>query len=104
MEANLLGLGRRLHDAQCLFQQFIERAGLFADLHDTGFDASQIEQVVHQPLQSIGLLVDDVEEFVALGLVLGVAIGQQFDVRLDGSQRRLHFVAGGRHEFGVAPL
>ena len=36
--------------------------------------------------------------------VLGVAVGQQFDVGLDAGQRRLHFVADRRDELGVALL
>ncbi len=89
---------------QGLFQQFVERPLLFADADHAGLDPGQVQQVVDQPLQPIGLAVDDARELFAGRLVLGVAVGQQFHVGLDAGQGRLHLVADRGDELGVSLL
>ena len=90
-ELDLLGFGRRLDHAERLFQHLVERAGLLADLDHAGLDAGQVQQVLDQPLQAVGLAVDDAEELLAGLLVLGLAVGQQLDVGLDAGQRAPSF-------------
>ena len=91
-------------DAKRFFQHVVQRLAALGYADHAGLDASQVEQVVDEPLQPIGLVADHAEKFAARGLVVGVAVDQQLGIGFDAGQRRFHFVAKGRYELGVALL
>ena len=74
------------------------------NVHHAGFDPSDIQQIVDQPVQPIGLDADHAQEFFASVRVVGIAVGEQFDIRFDSGQRRFHFVADRGDELGIALL
>ena len=66
-------------------------------MHALIFKVTQIEQVVCEVRQAVGLKQDDVEVF-ALNLVRDRAVLDRFRVSLDGCQRRAEVVADVRDE------
>ena len=103
-QRDLLLLGRRLHDADRLVQQLVERQRRLVDRHDARLDPRQVQQVVDQPLQAVGLAVDDAQELLAGRVVVGFAIDEQLDIGPNAGQRRLHLVADRRDELRVPLL
>ena len=103
-EANLLLFGRGFQHADRLGQLFVERQGRLVDPHHAGLDAGQIEQVLDQSLQAIGLAVDDSQEFLARLFIFGFAVGEQFDIGPDARQGGLHLVTDRGDEFGISLL
>ena len=66
---------------------------LLVDFHQAGLDAADVQNVVDEAPEAVGLVLDDVVE-LALGLlVVCLAVDQEFDVRLDARQRRAQLVA-----------
>ena len=98
-------VGHRLHRFAGLLQQLGDWHRLSMQLHAARVHLLQVEDVVDQPAEAIGVGERDVEHALPFGRRIAEQAGaEEPDGAADGGQRRAQFVADGGDEFVFHPL
>ena len=92
-ERNLLQPRLRSDHLEGFLQDHHQALRLLVDLHQAGFNARNIQNVVNQSAEAVGLVLDDLIKLMRGFFVIGLTIDQHFHVGLDAGERRAELVA-----------